>query len=464
LIAADPADHNQWLRRGHDRVQLGRWAEALGDFEAASRVERKAAVLHGRVGFLGGPEVVWSHWRPVPGRWYHFALAFDDDRGIETVFIDGSMAASHPTTRPPGYDRHPLVFGASLDSGRANECFCGEVADVRMWRVALSQVQIQAELRASLAGPEPQPADLVGRWNPVTSCSQVLTDSSRNHHDGRLIGNVSVVPTGPDRARAGFPACQYALRFDGSGCYVEIPDADWLRPRSFTVEGWFNFARVDRQSWLVTRHVGDGQSISLALGYDEEGSAEELEVRVAQALSLLAVNDRGGYRRLCARLLERYRETQEALLAREVARISAMGPAALDDYGPCLRLAERAVAAQGGHEPLGTLGAILFRAGQCQHAVRQLQQAISAQGGGGSPRDQLFLAMASHAMGDERRAREELKKIETSIPRVLAAESELRDGERLPDDWLTPTELGMLRAEAEGLLMDSAFPRNPFGS
>jgi len=190
--------------------------------------------------------------------------------------------------------------------------------------------------------------------------------------------------------------------------------------------------------------------------------AEELEARVAQALALLVVNDRAGYRRLCARLVERYRQTEDPALAREVAYICAMGAAARDDYGPCVGLAERAVAALGGHGPLSTLGAVLYRAGQFQHAVRHLQQAVSVHGADGSPRDQLFLAMAYHAMGDLTRARAELKKTGTSIPQAFSVGSQRRAGERLPDDWLAPTELGMLRSEAESHLMDSAFPTDPF--
>ena len=331
-----------------------------------------------------------------------------------------------------------------------------------MWSVARSQSQIQAELRGPPAATEPQPADLIGRWNPEQAGSRTLADTSGHHHDGRLVGNVSVVPIDRASAPPGFPACRYALRFEGSDGYVEIPDAPGLRPRSFTVEGWFNFARDDRRCWLFSRRVGELFSVSLALGYDDPGTSEKLEVRVSQALALLATDDRLGYRRLCRRLVEQYRDTSDASLAREVAHLCSMGPAALDDYGPCVELAERAVAARGGHDSLSTLGAILYRAGRFSHAVRHLQQAVSVHGEGGSPQDQLFLAMAYHALGDDARAREELKKTELSIPRTIELEAEKRGRVRWPDDWMTPTELRLLRAEAESLLMDSAFPANPF--
>ena len=70
--------------------------------------------------------------------------------------------------------------------------------------------------------------------------------------------------------------------------------------------------------------------------------------------------------------------------------------------------------------------------------------------------------MAYHALGDDARGREELKKTERSIPRTIELEDENRGHVRWPDDWLVPAELRMLRAEAESLLMDSAFPADPF--
>jgi WD40 repeat protein/tetratricopeptide (TPR) repeat protein len=462
LISADPVDHNQWLRRGHDRVQIGQWREALADFEAASRVERTSAVLRGQVGFLVGPEETWNGWRPVPDRWYHLALTFDDATGILKVFIDGSVVMWRRTTRPPGYDGHPLIIGAIMESGLPKAAFWGKAANLQMWRVARTQSQIQADLRKFLDGDDPVSADLIGRWIPGGGAATILVDSSGHHHDGRIVGSVSVVSI-EGRAPAGLPpACRYALSFEGPEGYIEIPDAPCLRPRSFTLEGWFNFADVFRGSCLFSKPVGDRSAVSLALEYQDAGSAQELEARVAQALALLAMGDHGEYKRLCVWLVARYRETQDASLASEVAHIASLGPTSLDEFGPCIELAERAVAAEGGHDSLSMLGAVLYRAGQYSRAASHLQQAASMHGKGGTPQNQIFLAMTYHAMGDDLRARDELNRTETSIPQTLAAKSQSRPGERLPDDWVTPAEMRMLRAEAGSLLMDASFPTQPF--
>ena len=224
------------------------------------------------------------------------------------------------------------------------------------------------------------------------------------------------------------------------------------------------FSGEESSSCLLSKRVGELTSSSFALWQTDDGTEGELEARLAHAMAFLVVQDRDGYRQLCTRLVKRYSETKDASLAKQVAHICSMGPGALDDYDSAVSLAERAVVARGGHDPLSILGAILCRAGRFRNAVRHLEQAASGHGEGGSPQDQLFLSMAYHGLGDDARAREELKKSELSIAHTVELEAEKRGGVRWPDDWMTPTELRLLRAEAESLLMDSAFPRDPFGS
>ena len=294
--------------------------------------------------------------------------------------------ALHLMLRPPGFDNHPLLIGAISDSGEPTDFFLGTAANVRMWGVARSQSQIQADLRGLPAANEPQSAGLIGRWNPEQAGSRTLADTSGQHHDGRLVGNVSVVPIDRASAPPGLPACRYALRFDGPDGHVEVPDAPGLRPRSFTIEGWFKFARDDRKCWLFSRRVGELFSVSLALGYDDPGTSEKLDVSLSHLYALLAANDLPGYRQRCRRLVEQYRNSSDPALARVVAHLCSRGPAAVDDYSACVELAERADAALGGHDSLSTLGAILYRAGRFSHAVRHLQQAVTVHGEGGSPR------------------------------------------------------------------------------
>ena len=253
--------------------------------------------LHGLVGFLGGPEAMGGSWRPVPGRWHHLALTFDDKSGVKQ---STSMARSWPrdaTTRPGVTTSIPCSSARSPIPGsrRLLPGHRGERPDVGCRPVAVPD---PGRSPRAPAATEPQSADLIGRWNPMQAGSRTLADTSGQHHDGRLVGNVSVVPIDRASAPPGLPACRYALRFDGSDGHVEIPDAPGLRPRSFTIEGWFNFARDDRKCWLFSRRVGELFSVSLALGYDDPGTSEKLDVSLSQLYALLAANDLPGYRRL----------------------------------------------------------------------------------------------------------------------------------------------------------------------
>ena len=58
---------------------------------------------------------------------------------------------------------------------------------------------------------------------------------------------------------------------------------------------------------------------------------------------------------------------------------------------------------------LNTLGAILYRAGRFEEAVRQLERSVEVHGAGGTPYDALFLAMAHHQLGHADEARRWLR-------------------------------------------------------
>ena len=58
---------------------------------------------------------------------------------------------------------------------------------------------------------------------------------------------------------------------------------------------------------------------------------------------------------------------------------------------------------------LNTLGAVLYRAGRFEEAVRQLKRSVEVHGAGGTPYDALFLAMAHHQLGHADQARRWLR-------------------------------------------------------
>jgi WD40 repeat protein/tetratricopeptide (TPR) repeat protein/tRNA A-37 threonylcarbamoyl transferase component Bud32 len=113
------------------------------------------------------------------------------------------------------------------------------------------------------------------------------------------------------------------------------------------------------------------------------------------ALARLQTGAADGYRKTCADLLKRFGQAKDAPNANSVAWTCALAPDAVADLAPAVRLAEKAVAATPGkHATLNTLGAILYRAGRFEEAVKRLDEARKIDKQGGSVTDWLFLALA----------------------------------------------------------------------
>jgi len=121
------------------------------------------------------------------------------------------------------------------------------------------------------------------------------------------------------------------------------------------------------------------------------------------ALVQLWSGDRAGWRKSCAGLLDRFRGTFDPSTAATVAWACASGPGATDDPDTPVRLAETAVkhSADSTSAPfyLTTLGAVLFRAGQFEEAIRRLEQRAQVRGGKSPPEVWAFQAMVHHRLG-----------------------------------------------------------------
>ncbi len=135
----------------------------------------------------------------------------------------------------------------------------------------------------------------------------------------------------------------------------------------------------------------------------------------AQARACVAASDLAGYRRCCAKLLEKYGATTDLGQANNVAWTCALLPQAVDDLQPVLALARKAVAGRpGSYAELNTLGAVLLRAGHPEEAVKQLKESLALRARAAVPTvmDELLLALAYHKQGKAEEARRWLDRAE----------------------------------------------------
>src|SRR5262249_34625386 len=133
----------------------------------------------------------------------------------------------------------------------------------------------------------------------------------------------------------------------------------------------------------------------------------------------------------------------------------ALDPRAEAGIGRAVAIAERAVAmVPRNFHYLNTLGAVLYRSGRFEEAAVRLRQSIAAAYGRGSATDWLFLSMVERHRGHAEEARRCCMAAD-----AMVAEARRHGGSL---SWQEALELQLLHREAEGMLLDAAFPSEPF--
>src|SRR5262249_52897483 len=131
---------------------------------------------------------------------------------------------------------------------------------------------------------------------------------------------------------------------------------------------------------------------------------------------------------------------------------SALGPGAVDDFRPIIRLVTK--------QPKDwstslVLGMLHYRAGCYEEAVGQLTEACTCHHRGGNAYEWLFLAMAHHRLGRDSLAQWWLSRsvqwIEEALQKSVA---DMRTP--TPLVWNDRAALGVLRREAEALILGNA--------
>jgi tetratricopeptide (TPR) repeat protein len=179
-------------------------------------------------------------------------------------------------------------------------------------------------------------------------------------------------------------------------------------------------------------------------------------VHYQRALLCLVLNEMSKYRGACATLVGKFGETDDPMAANFVAWTCALAPDAVDAYEPVIACATKAVEAQPESDQLlNTLGAILYRAGRRDEAIRrltELDQRRETKDGAvqSSPAyTWYFLAMAHHEAGHAERTREYMKKANQWTDKALAEEDN-------PAPWNRRATLEIFRKEAKTLLGSDA--------
>jgi hypothetical protein len=159
--------------------------EVIGTGEVRARVNGPPAVSLGRIQF---------------GSWHHVALRYDKSSLSLVGFLDGtnSLVATGDRLAPweASHQWH-LGFGLgdSVNLGSGSH-FRGELDEIRIWKVARSDLDLRTHQFRALTGTE---NGLIAYWNlnDNTGGNVVLDSSGHNNHGTLVNGPMRVASTAP---------------------------------------------------------------------------------------------------------------------------------------------------------------------------------------------------------------------------------------------------------------------------
>ena len=208
-------------------------------------------------------------------------------------------------------------------------------------------------------------------------------------------------------------------------------------------------ARLGAGEWLVCwsrglKHAEAGHWDQATADFAKTIKDKPYDPQLWHRLALLRLyaGDTDGYRKLCADMVQRFRQTADDDALLHVVSTCVLGENAVADFRPVLQGAEKLAA----RDPkiwfyVNRLGVALYRVGGLEAAVQQLNEAEKLAGGDGSVWDCLFLAMAHRRLGQAEQAKKWLAKADDWMAKHA---KELFWTERLQAE--------VLRREAQSLL------------
>ena len=125
----------------------------------------------------------------IPNRWHHVTGVIDSENNLMKLYIDGTLSRVSFFQGAHGiYESFlPLRIGNSHEEEKpTHSLFIGQIDDVSVWNIALTDKQIQDSINRQLTGTE---EGLVAYWNFDKIADDTVSDLSPNKIHGRLMGD-----------------------------------------------------------------------------------------------------------------------------------------------------------------------------------------------------------------------------------------------------------------------------------
>jgi LruC domain-containing protein len=115
---------------------------------------------------------------------WHFVVGVFAGKKDRKLYVDGVLEASDTRNKPFEHNADATVFGRWGDS-TPKSYFNGDINDVQLWDIALTQAQITSYYNNSPTGNE---NELVGFWKFDTGSGTTVYDETNEDNDGTIYG------------------------------------------------------------------------------------------------------------------------------------------------------------------------------------------------------------------------------------------------------------------------------------
>jgi len=209
----------------------------------------------------------------VDGNW-HFLTGLRSNGNL-SIYLDGNLVSATVSSNisPPLNINNdlPLYMGAVQQQQEPYNQFTGQLDEVRIWNIALTQQQIQANMNQPLTGNEP---GLIGYY---TFSQQNGTDSSTSHNNASPTGSITYTSPGafndsitveiPQNTMISLSGTSYSSAYESVTANIQ-----GFNPIVFTGTGE-NVALQCGGQTLVSLNSGSATSASLSFLYSTNGSS-----------------------------------------------------------------------------------------------------------------------------------------------------------------------------------------------
>jgi tetratricopeptide (TPR) repeat protein len=239
----------------------------------------------------------------------------------------------------------------------------------------------------------------------------------------------------------------------------------WLEAAAATAEA----VRLDPKSAKALLQLGAacariGRWHKAAAAYDR---AVELDPRqtmdwLSLAALCLRAGDVDGYRRACGELLDRFGNSNDPMIASQIAQTCSLAPGAVPDAAPVRKLAEQQLAGTEKHRFyrsfLVSRATADYRGGRHLDAIRWVER-YDPKLDGNCVDAMAFavLAMAQHGQGDVKEAQQALSRAQELVKKKMPDTARAR---WYGDDWIGWVHCQILLREAEEMLKEQPGRRN----